>query len=254
MNSASAGRGDLDPTLDGPTVARLQNIPTAVIASLLLARGYRSISTSSLPPLATGRRMVGEAVTLRCAPAREDVVAASVLTSPDYPQRAAIESCTRHQVLVVEGRGVTSAGIGGEVYLTRLRQRGASGCVVDGSVRDAAALGRLGLPVHARGTSATPHHARHVAVAWNVPVGIDGVLVLPGDVVVGDEDGIVVIPRSELHAVLESAASTMELESFAVARLGSGEELDGLFPLSSERLQEFQTWRDTGTSSAKETT
>jgi regulator of RNase E activity RraA len=211
-------------------IQRYRQVPAAVVASVLHQKGYRSVAPDSLGALVPDTRMVGTAVTLRCAPAREDVSIPSVVTAPDYPQRAAIEACGPDQVLVVDGRGITSAAVGGEIYLSRLERRGAAGYVVDGSVRDADGLRELGLPVFSRSTSSAPHHAKHIAVDWDVPIGIGEVLVLPGDLVVGDDDGLTVVPRGLAIEVLETAERTLALETFVLGRIRDGAPLDGTFP------------------------
>ena len=151
------------------TLERLRRVATATLTTQLFKRGLRNTYLSGAKPVSPRLRMVGEALTLRFVPAREDLAVFDNITRPDYPQRAAIEGCRPGQVLVVDGRGVESAAIGGDIYMSRLKARGAAGCVVDGCVRDFASIAALDFPVYARGAASPPHPARHLAVDWNVP-------------------------------------------------------------------------------------
>lgn len=225
----------MNTTVSTDVFERLRGVPAAVVASVLASRGYGSVFVDGLRPFGSKAHFAGEAITLRCVPAREDQVSRERVTSAEYPQRVAIEACGTDSVLVVEGRGVTSAAIGGEVYLSRLQALGAAGCVVDGSVRDSKGLRELNMPVFARGTATPPHHVRHVAVDWNVPVGICEVLVIPGDVIVGDEDGVTVIPRALVETVIDEAEEIVALEDSVLKRIREGAPLEGTFPPADSR-------------------
>lgn len=146
--------GDRAP-LASETLERLRRVATATLTTQLFKLGFRNTFLTGVKPVSPQRRMVGEALTLRFAPAREDLAVFENITRPDYPQRAAIESCAPGQVLVVDGRGVESAAIGGDIYMSRLKARGAAGCVVDGCVRDFASI----RSAHRRGTG-RPRGAR----------------------------------------------------------------------------------------------
>jgi regulator of RNase E activity RraA len=225
------------------TLERLRAVATATLSTQLFKLGFRNTCFTGLRPVAPGLRMVGEALTLRCVPGREDLSVFERTTRPDYPQRAAIEACGPGQVLVVEGRGVESAAIGGDIYMNRLQVRGAAGCVVDGCVRDFAAIQALGFPVYARGAAPPPHPARHLAVAWNVPVGCAEVLVMPGDILVGDDDGVVCIPRHLAEQVAQSGAELDALEAFVVGKIRAGAPIDGTYPPDHRTRAEYERWR-----------
>jgi regulator of RNase E activity RraA len=225
------------------TLARLRRVATATLSTQLFKLGFRSTYLTGLRPLAPGMRMVGEALTLRFVPAREDLATFDHITRPDYAQRAAIEHCGPGQVLVVDGRGIESAAIGGDIYMNRLKVRGAAGCVVDGCVRDHASIQALGFPVYARGAAAPPHPARHLAVDWNVPIGCCEVLVMPGDVLVGDADGVVCIPRHVVDDVARSGAELDALEAFVVEKIRSGAPVPGTYPPDEKTRAEYEAWR-----------
>lgn len=233
---------ELSP-LSAETLTRLGRVATATLTTQLFKLGFRNTFLPGLRALNPGLRMVGEALTLRFVPGREDLATFDNITRPDYPQRAAIEACRPGQVLVVEGRGVESAAIGGDIYMTRLRMRGAAGCVVDGCVRDFASVQTLGLPVYARGAASPPHPARHLAVDWNVPIACSEVLVMPGDVLVGDADGVVCIPRHLADEVSRTAADLDELEAFVLEKIKAGAAVPGTYPPSEQTRAEYEVWR-----------
>lgn len=225
------------------TLERLRRVATATLTTQLLKLGFRNTYLAGLRPLSPHLRMVGEALTLRFAPAREDLATFDNITKPDYPQRAAIESCQPGQVLVVEGRGVEGAAIGGDIYMNRLEVRGAAGCVVDGCVRDFASVQALGFPVYARGAASPPHPARHLAVGWNVPIGCCEVLVMPGDILVGDADGVVCIPRHLADEVARTGADLDDLEAFVLEKIKGGAAVPGTYPPDEKTRAEYDAWR-----------
>jgi regulator of RNase E activity RraA len=227
------------------TLERLCTVATATLSTQLFKLGLRNTYLTGLRPVAPGLRLVGEALTLRCVPAREDLATFENITRADYPQRAAIEACGPGQVLVVEGRGIESAAIGGDIYINRLKVRGAAGCIVDGCVRDHASVRVLGFPVYARGAASPPHPARHLAVAWNVPVGLCEVLVMPGDILVGDDDGVVSIPRHLADEVSRSAADLDALEAFVIERIRAGAPVPGTYPPDEKTRAEYEAWKRT---------
>jgi regulator of RNase E activity RraA len=225
------------------TLNLLQQVATATLTTQLLKLGFRTTFLAGLRPLSPHLRMLGEAVTLRFVPAREDLATFDAIAHPDYAQRAAIESIAPGQVLVVDGRGVQDAAIGGEIYMTRLKVRGAAGCIVDGCVRDFAGVQRLEFPVYACGAAAPPHPARHLAVDWNVPIGCSDVLVMPGDILVGDGDGVVCVPRGVADEVARTSAELDALELFVLEKIKGGAPVPGTYPPNEQTRAEYETWR-----------
>jgi regulator of RNase E activity RraA len=235
---------DVNPAqIAAETRELLRRVATATLTTQLFKLGFRNTFLTGLKPLSPQLHMVGEALTLRFVPAREDLAVFEHITRPEYPQRAAIESCRPGQVLVVDGRGVESAAIGGDIYMSRLKALSAAGCVVDGCVRDFASIRALDFPVYARGAASPPHPARHLAVDWNVPIGCCGVLVMPGDVLVGDADGVVCIPRHLADEVARSGADLDELEAFVLAKIKAGAPVPGTYPPDEKTRAEYETWR-----------
>lgn len=233
------------PPLAPETLERLNRVATATLTTQLFKLGFRNTYLTGLRPMASGQRMVGEALTLRFVPGREDLSTFEHITRPDYPQRAAIEACGPGQVLVVEGRGVEGAAIGGDIFVTRLKVRGAAGYVVDACVRDSASMQSVGLPVYARGTAAPPHPARHFAADWNVPIGVCEVLVMPGDILVGDADGVAVIPRHLVDDVARTSAELDDLEAFVLEKIRAGAAVPGTYPPDEKTRAEYEAQRKT---------
>jgi regulator of RNase E activity RraA len=187
-------------------LAKLKRSSTASISTMLFKRGLRNVAMRG-PRRVTAADgvMVGEAFTLRSIPAREDVDEVGILQSSEHPQRKAFETCPPGRVLVADCRGETYAAFGGGILLARLAARGVAGMVSDGAVRDMAEVSAMALPVFCAGAASPLSLARHHAVDLEVPVGCGGVAVYPGDIVVGDADGVVVIPR-HLAAEIADAA------------------------------------------------
>jgi regulator of RNase E activity RraA len=231
------------PPLAQGTLEKLQRVATATLSTQLFKLGFHNTYLAGLRALSPSLRMVGEALTLRFVPAREDLATFENITRPQYAQRAAIEACEPGQVLVVEGRGIDAAAIGGDIYMNRLKVLGAAGCVVDGCVRDYASIQVLGFPVYARGAASPPHPARHLAVDWNVAIGCCEVLVMPGDILVGDADGVVCIPRHVADDVARTGAELDELESFVVERIRGGAAVPGTYPPDEKTRAEYEVWR-----------
>lgn len=228
-------------SLKPDTFARLAEASTATIQSQLFKRGLRNTFLYGLTPLnPEASRFVGEAFTLRYIPAREDLDVMEVFEDPGHPQRAAIESVGPGQVLVMDCRQNPRAASGGNILVTRLMMRGAAAMVTDASVRDSASLRLTPFPVYCAGVSATVNLALHHAVDTDVPIGCAGVAVYPGDVLVGDDEGVVVIPRHLAGEVAVAAAEQQRLEHFILERIRSGAPLRGTYPPDEATRAEFR--------------
>jgi len=218
-----------DP-LSADTLDRLRQASTATLASQLFKRGFRNVFLRGLRPLCPALHMAGVAATLRFVPAREDLATYERLGDPAYPQRHLIEHIAVGHVLVADCRGVADAGAAGEILLARLKARGAAGFVADGGLRDWETARALEFPVYALGPAAPAHVARHLAIDADVPVACAEVLVMPGDVLVGDGDGVVCIPRHVADAVAADAAEQDRLEAFLLECVKDGAPLPGTYP------------------------
>ncbi|MCZ2856926.1 ribonuclease activity regulator RraA [Blastococcus sp. VKM Ac-2987] len=221
----------------------LREVSTATLTTQLMARGLRNTFLGGPRPLRPGGpRMVGPAFTLRYIPAREDIDVLAVFQDYDHPQRLAVESVPRGAVLVIDSRGQTRAASLGEILATRLFRRGVAGVVTDGSVRDAAGIAAVDMPTFAAGASPTTNLVQHHAVDLQVPIGCGEVAVYPGDIMVGDDDGVVCLPRSLAAEVAEAAAEQERLEEFVLSRVDGGAPLRGTYPPDESTRADYQRW------------
>jgi regulator of RNase E activity RraA len=223
------------------TFRQLRSASTATLQTQLFARGLRNTFLFGVGPLnPAASRFVAEAFTLRYIPAREDLDVLDAFSDPEHPQRRAIESLGRGQALVMDCRGDGRAAGAGHILTTRLWRRGAAALVTDGSVRDSPQLRRMGFPVFTAAVSATTNLVHHHAVEFQVPIGCAGVAVFPGDVLVGDEEGVVVIPRMLAADIAEPAAEQERLEKFLLGRVQAGAALPGTYPPGAATLAAFR--------------
>jgi regulator of RNase E activity RraA len=230
--------------IDPEILARLREASTATIATQLFKLGLRRQFLTGLAPLNPAHcRFAGEAATLRYIPMREDIDVLEALSDPEHPQRKAIETARAGTVLCMDCRGDVSAGSLGNILLTRLRVRGVAGVVTDGAVRDAPEMAAQPFPVFAAGRSASLNLSAHHAVDRDVPIACARVAIYPGDIVVGDEEGVVVIPRHLAAQVAGPAAEQEALERFLLAKIAAGAPLPGTYPPSAETLAEFAAWQ-----------
>lgn len=216
---------------------------TATLSTACARRGLRSVCTAGVYPLRPGMRVAGEAYTLRLLPTREDVGEPTFLANPNYPQRHAIETVGPGQVLVVDARGDTRAGILGDILTLRIARRGAAGLVTDGAVRDAQGVAATGLPVFAAGAHPLQHTAIHVAADEQLPIQCGGVLVLPGDVIAGDDDGIVVLPRALAAEIAADAAEQERVETFVNGLIDAGSSIVGVYPPNEATRARYEQQR-----------
>jgi regulator of RNase E activity RraA len=222
----------------------LKKVSTATLTTVLFKRGLRNVFVQNvflLNPKAP--RMVGEAYTLRYIPAREDLDLLGAFEGRGHPQREAIEGCPPGQVLVMDARRDASAATGGDILMTRLMVRGVAGVVTDGGLRDSPTIEKLAWPAYCGARSAPLNLVRHHAVESQVPIGCGGVAVYPGDVVVGDAEGVVVIPASMAEEVAKEAEAQTEFEDWVEARVKEGRSIFGLYPPDAETKAEFEAYR-----------
>jgi regulator of RNase E activity RraA len=223
----------------------LSQASTATLSTQLFQRGLRNTVMNGVAPLNPSNcRFVGEAVTLRSIPAREDLDQVQAFRNPDHPQRKAIETVSEGQVLVLDCRGETRAANAGAILVTRAWKRGAVAIVSDGSFRDSPEIAEMEFPVFAAGRSPALSLAIHHAIDINVPVGCGGVAVFPGDILVGDAEGVVVIPHHLAAEIAAPAAEQERLERFIMTRVQAGAPLPGTYPPNDETLAAYQEWNE----------
>jgi len=230
----------------GPeTLQRLRHVSVATICTQLFKRGLRNVyiqGVSRLTKPSTGN-LVGPAFTLRNIPAREDLDQINVFENPEHPQRKAIESVPPGYVLVIDCRGETRVASGGQILMTRLKVRGAAGLVSDGPVRDSGAIATMDFPVYCAGGSAPLNLIQHHAIDLDVPIGCGGVAVYPGDVIVGDDEGVAVIPQHLADDVARDAAEQEMMEVFVLERIEAGAALPGTYPPNAQTRAAYAEWR-----------
>ncbi len=226
--------------LSAPAAAALREVSTATLTTQLLKRGVRTSFMAGLRPARPDLRMLGYAHTLRYGAAREDVRAAA--TGEDAQKRA-VEAVSPDDVLVIEARGEVAAGTIGDILAARVLARGGTGIVTDGAVRDAPGIAALEIPTYLRAANAASLWMCHQPLDIDVPVTCAGVLVMPGDVIVGDAEGVVVIPAAMAEEIAADALEQERREAFALARVTAGESFRGLYPLSDQRRPDYEAWR-----------
>lgn len=223
---------------------QLRQVSTATVQNQLFTRGLRNTVLRDVHPLGPPPvGFVAEAFTLRFIPAREDLDQVSAFGDPNHPQRVAVDTVPAGQALVVDSRQDGSAASAGEILITRLQVRGCAAFVTDGAVRDSERIKQIPLPVYVATTTPTTNLVRHHAVDIQVPIGCGGVAVFPGDVLVGDVDGVVVIPRHLAAEVAVDAVEQERLESFLRARVAAGAPVRGTYPPTDELRQEYRLSR-----------
>jgi regulator of RNase E activity RraA len=222
----------------------LKKVSTATLTTVLFKRGFRNVFIQGIFLLnRNAPRMVGEAFTLRYIPAREDLDQLGAFEGRGHPQREAIEACPPGQVLMMDARRDASAATGGDILMTRLMVRGVAGVVTDGGLRDSQTIETLPWPAYCGARSAPLNLVRHHAVEANVPIGCGGVPVYPGDVVVGDQEGVVVIPADIAEEVAKEAEAQTVFEDWVENRVKEGRSIFGLYPPSPETRAEFEAWK-----------
>jgi regulator of RNase E activity RraA len=224
---------------------KLRRVSTATLTTALFKRGLRNQMIQGVRPLnPDALPMVGEAFTLRYIPAREDLNPITVFQDRSHPQRKAVEECPPGAVFVIDSRKDARAASAGSILVTRLMKRGVAGVVTDGGFRDAQDIAKLPFPAFHVRPSAPTNLTVHQALDINVPIGCGDAPVWPGDVIVGDYDGVVVIPA---HLADEVAGETVEMtafEDFVAEEVMKGRSILGLYPATEEKTKtDFAAWR-----------
>ena len=221
---------------------KINSVGTATLSAQLRKKGFNAVSIDGAHPITPGTRLVGRARTMRFVPFREDL---SQRHGGGYnAQKRGVDSLNPGDVLVVEARGEHGTGTIGDILALRAVQRGAVGFVSDGGVRDARGVAETGLPVFA----ATAHPAvlgrRHVPWDVDLTIACGGASVQPGDVIVGDDDGVVVIPPELVEDVVDGAVRQEDEERYITEQVKAGASVDGLYPLTGEWRAKYEAHRE----------
>ncbi len=231
--------------LSSATRDRLKSVSTATLMTCLYKRGLRNQMIQDVHPLNPGAgTMVGPAFTLRYMPARENLNPITIFRERDHPQRRAVEECPPGAVFVIDSRKDARAASAGSILVSRLMVRGAAGVVTDGGFRDAYEIARLAIPAYHHRPSPPTNLTLHQAIDINVPIGCGDAPVFPGDVVVGDADGVIVLPAHLADELADEATEMTAYEDFVTERVRGGQSILGLYPATEEEnLRVFENWR-----------
>ena len=231
-------------SLSDATRTKLKTVSVATICTALYKRGLRNQFIQDVHPVSNAGPMVGEAFTLRYIPAREDLNGIEVFQDPKHPQRDAIERCPAGAVMVIDSRRDPRAASAGSILVTRLMVRGCAGIVTDGGFRDAPEMAEMEFPVYHNRPSSPTNLTRHQAIGINEPIGCGEAPVWPGDVIVGDQEGVVVIPAHLADEIADEAVEMTAFEDFVTEEVRNGRSIIGLYPATHEQTKaDFAAWR-----------
>lgn len=230
-----------DETVSPETIERLKRCSTATLTTQLFKRGLSNLYIQGITrQTAKGGSMVGPATTLRYIPAREDIDHLGVFEDRSHPQRKVVEDIPSGHVLVMDARCDASAASAGHILLTRMQMRGAVGIVTDGALRDLPEIAEMDWPVYAQGGSAPTNLIRHHAVDIDVPIACGDVPVYPGDIIVGDHEGVVVLPRYLADEVATDAEAQEKFEAFVLEEVQAGKSIFGIYPPDDETKRRYE--------------
>lgn len=230
--------------LDAGTHAKLMAVSTATLTTAMFKKGMRNIFIQGLQRLRPGKNMVGVAYTLRYIPAREDLDVIESFADQNNAQRKGVEECPEGAVFVIDSRGDATAASAGCILAARLQSRGCAGIVTDGGFRDSPEIAQLAMPAYHVRPSAPTNLTKHHAVAINDPIACGGVSIFPGDVIVGDNEGVVCIPRHLADAVADEAVEMTIFEDFVMDMVRRGASTFGLYPPTDPSTEgKYRQWR-----------
>jgi regulator of RNase E activity RraA len=235
--------------LSEDVLAAYRTAATSSLCTLLFKRGIRFNFIQGVTAVGRAQRrgpnMVGQAFTLRYIPAREDLNTLDVFRNPEHPQRHAVETTPRGHVLVMDCRQDASAASAGSILAKRLEVRGCAGIVTDGGLRDSETIAGLKIPAFCARASAPTNLTRHQAIDINVPIGCGGAPVFPGDLMVGDDDGVVVVPLHLAEEIAEEVTAMEAFEAFVFEKVSAGESIIGLYPPNDETKRRYSELSET---------
>ncbi|MGZ8804334.1 MAG: fumarylacetoacetate hydrolase family protein [Microbacterium sp.] len=240
----------LPPDLTGPAAggalspalrAKLARVPVAGLSAQLRKRGLNNVTIDGVRPMHPGTKIVGTAKTLRFVPGREDLFASH---GGGYnAQKRAFDAVDEGEIIVIEARGETGSGTLGDILALRAKARGAAGIITDGGVRDYDAVAAIGIPVYSSGAHPAVLGRKHVPWDLDVTIGCGGTTVQPGDIIVGDGDGVIVLPPAVAEEVADAALAQEDEDAWVAEQVAAGHPVDGLFPMNAEWKARYDAWR-----------
>jgi 2-keto-4-pentenoate hydratase/2-oxohepta-3-ene-1,7-dioic acid hydratase in catechol pathway/regulator of RNase E activity RraA len=230
-------------TLSAGLREKLERVPVAALSAQLRKRGLNDVTIDGVRPMHPGTKIVGTARTLRFVPGREDLFQSH---GGGYnAQKRAFDAVGQGEIIVIEARGETGSGTLGDILALRARARGAAGIITDGGVRDYDAVAAVGIPVYSAGAHPAVLGRRHVPWDLDVTIGCGGTTVQPGDILVGDGDGVIVIPPALADEVVDAALAQEDEDAWVAEQVAAGQPVDGLFPMNAEWRARYDAWRRT---------
>lgn len=234
---ASVAPSTLSPALR----AKLEKVPVAGLSAQLRKRGLNNVTIDGVRPMHPGTKIVGTAKTLRFVPGREDLFASH---GGGYnAQKRAFDGVEEGEIIVIEARGETGSGTLGDILALRAQARGAAGIITDGGVRDFDAVAAIGIPVFSAGAHPAVLGRKHVPWDLDVTIGCGGTTVQPGDILVGDGDGVIVLPPAIAEEVADAALAQEDEDAWVAEQVSAGHAVDGLFPMNAEWKARYNAWR-----------
>jgi regulator of RNase E activity RraA len=228
-------------------VHALKSVSVASLTTALFNRGIRTAHLADVHPVRPDLRLVGYAYTLRYIPMREDLGVDSHFDNTTNPQRVSVEDVDPGDVLVIDARGETGAGVLGDILITRMQQRGVAGIVTDGAFRDTPAIRTIDLPTYCRASAPYMSAILHHPVDINTPIACGNAAVMPGDVIVGDGEGVVVLPASMAGEIARDAYAKEQYEDWALKRIQQGSSILDVYPPNDATYAEYQREQGLGT-------
>ena len=222
-------------------LAKLRAAPVAGLSAQLRKRGLNNVTVDGVRPLVPGAKLVGPARTLRFVPNREDLF--DTHGGGYNVQKRTFDAVEAGEVIVIEARGDTTAATLGDILAIRAHTRGAAGIVTDGAVRDADAVAAVGIPVFTGGTHPAVLGRRHVPWDSGITIACGGTTVQPGDIIVGDSDGVIVLPPRLAEEVVDAALAQEEEDAWIAEQVAAGNPVRDLFPMNAEWRARYESWR-----------
>jgi 5-oxopent-3-ene-1,2,5-tricarboxylate decarboxylase / 2-hydroxyhepta-2,4-diene-1,7-dioate isomerase len=235
-------RQALSASCSDELLARLKNVSVGTLVQNLQRLGLHQTFMQGVEPRNKHRRFAGRAMTLRCLPPREDLVRELAKTGETL-HRTCFEAIDPGQVLVIDARGDLSGAVLGDVLASRLAARGAAALVTDGAIRDLPAMQEVDLPIYSRGDHPRTFGEVHIAFDLNIPIQCAGVLVMPGDILVGDEEGVIVVPPAVAEKLADMGEEQERLDAFILTKVRQGAPLKGTFPPNEQVRAEYEAWK-----------
>ncbi|MEM8857102.1 MAG: ribonuclease activity regulator RraA [Chloroflexota bacterium] len=233
---------DQQKKLTADAFQKLHHISAATLTTQLINKGFQN-TFLPLMALSPKKRMVGYAFTMRYVPVREDLTDTQYNNNVNV-QRVAVETIGKDEVMVIDARGDVRAASFGHILATRIQARGAAGLVTDGALRDTVRFQELGFPTYIKSAHATTSFVIHHPLEMQIPIGCAGVLIMPGDVIVGDGEGVVAIPAHVAEAVAHDGYEQEVREDFFQQKVAAGAPILGVYPPNEETEAEYKQWRD----------